>query len=641
MKPNFAHDFSRVQVHTVAPKQIQTKLTINQPGDKYEQEADRVAEQVMHMPEPRLQRQNLPEEKEILQTKPLMQGRVGSGMKGHSEVPDIVNQVLHTSGQPLDLATRDFMESRFGHNFRQVRVHTDGHAAESARAVNARAYTVGQDVVFGAGEYRPETTFGRRLLAHELTHVTQQQAGTPFARTAIQRKEKAPEKNSAAGGPQLDFRPAKNTPPCACLVFIHHDEKNARLMAQLMYEFCRYNLAIVTPQTKIRAIDLPNKGKVDPNELFPRKIAEECWSNDKPCEDFLAKNAKSTKASMVKEFAQRQFFLTIKKCSDGFSLPVVALHNNTIDDTAGYRKAVGDSKAPLNLDPVKGKTFDDTLKAGETSTESNTAPFEDLKEWLLKKMPGVKKKKAAKGAKRTIKGGPITPGKTNIFLWCTAEDISRCHIGDPKRPDNVVWVTNSADFEKLRRTKTNVVLQTRVDPKGKSAEDLSSLFVFLEDIIGANFSALIIQLEADVAVEASAISDAIDDIRKLQEFGDLTLGAALDQLFEILGRIVELLLRLLLVASAQGARALKLSQLRYINIETPNKTYDPSSTTRAELRVESFHDVRATLATVGLDCCDAKPAEGETESAVEKVEKALKEGKLPKKAKKKTKGAIL
>lgn len=88
--------------------------------------------------------------------------------------PPIVREVLRAPGRPLDSATRVFMESRFGQNFSRVRVHTDTRAAESARLVNASAYTVGQDVVFGAGQYAPGTDTGQRLIAHELTHVVQQ-----------------------------------------------------------------------------------------------------------------------------------------------------------------------------------------------------------------------------------------------------------------------------------------------------------------------------------------------------------------------------------------------------------------------------------------------------------------------------------
>src|SRR4029077_9193611 len=89
-------------------------------------------------------------------------------------VPPIVHEVLEAPGQPLDVQTRAFMEPRFGHDFGHVRVHTDVKAADSARAVNALAYTVGRDIVFGAGRYAPDKSEGRGLVAHELAHVLQQ-----------------------------------------------------------------------------------------------------------------------------------------------------------------------------------------------------------------------------------------------------------------------------------------------------------------------------------------------------------------------------------------------------------------------------------------------------------------------------------
>lgn len=96
-------------------------------------------------------------------------------------IAPIVREVLGSGGQPLDRNTRAFFEERFGHDFGRVRVHTDARAADSARAVNAYAYTVGQDVVFGAGRYEPATSAGKRLLAHELTHVVQQGNKAPGA----------------------------------------------------------------------------------------------------------------------------------------------------------------------------------------------------------------------------------------------------------------------------------------------------------------------------------------------------------------------------------------------------------------------------------------------------------------------------
>lgn len=106
-----------------------------------------------------------------LQRTPLSQN--GRGERGEG-APPIVHEVLHSPGQPLDAATRAFMEPLFGQDFSQVRVHTGLKAAESARAVNALAYTVGREVVFGAEQYNLQNSAGRKLIAHELTHVVQQ-----------------------------------------------------------------------------------------------------------------------------------------------------------------------------------------------------------------------------------------------------------------------------------------------------------------------------------------------------------------------------------------------------------------------------------------------------------------------------------
>lgn len=98
---------------------------------------------------------------------------------GQSTVPPIVHDVLRSPGQPLDPATRAFMEPRFGHNLGHVRIHTDDQAAKSARAVNARAYTVRGDIVFDHDRFVPDTPAGKRLLAHELTHIVQQRGSEP------------------------------------------------------------------------------------------------------------------------------------------------------------------------------------------------------------------------------------------------------------------------------------------------------------------------------------------------------------------------------------------------------------------------------------------------------------------------------
>lgn len=161
---------------------IQPKLKIGQSNDRYEREADRVAEQVMRMPSsqgraPRCACGGIPGpdgECTACKEKRLGLQRFSSAPAGPSEASPAVYDVLGHPGQPLDAGTRRWMESRFGHDFGSVRVHTDGRAGASARAVGARAYTVGERVVFDTGEYAPGTKEGQRLLAHELTHVMQQ-----------------------------------------------------------------------------------------------------------------------------------------------------------------------------------------------------------------------------------------------------------------------------------------------------------------------------------------------------------------------------------------------------------------------------------------------------------------------------------
>ena len=106
--------------------------------------------------------------------KGLLQRSAAKESTNEVPLPPIVNDVLNSPGRPLDAETRAYFEPRLGHDFSQVRVHTDDRAAESADAVNAHAYTVGPQLVFGAGQFAPHTSAGRHLLAHELTHVVQQ-----------------------------------------------------------------------------------------------------------------------------------------------------------------------------------------------------------------------------------------------------------------------------------------------------------------------------------------------------------------------------------------------------------------------------------------------------------------------------------
>jgi hypothetical protein len=155
---------------------LQAKLRIGQSNDIYEQEADRIAEQVMRMTDPVLQRKcvKCDEDKERLLQAKESPGKVLATQD--QSMPPLVHQVLSSPGQPLDPGTRAFMEPRFDHDFSRVKVHLGAAAEQSAWEMNAHAYTVGHNMVFDAGRFAPGTQEGRRLIAHELTHVVQQGA---------------------------------------------------------------------------------------------------------------------------------------------------------------------------------------------------------------------------------------------------------------------------------------------------------------------------------------------------------------------------------------------------------------------------------------------------------------------------------
>lgn len=167
---------------TPAPRQTQAKLKVGDPGDAYEREADRLADSVMNMPaSPQsavgvtgaaigVQRKCAAckrEDEQVLRRKP---------MRSDTDAAEVHAGKLSGlgGGRPLDTSTRGFFESRFNRNFGHVRIHDDGQSAAFASNINARAFTLGSHIGFASGQYTPETQSGRRLLAHELTHVVQQ-----------------------------------------------------------------------------------------------------------------------------------------------------------------------------------------------------------------------------------------------------------------------------------------------------------------------------------------------------------------------------------------------------------------------------------------------------------------------------------
>ena len=205
---------------------IQPKLTIGQPNDKYEQEADRMADQIMRMPEPEqslvnghsslrrkesepvspecieegnptmIQRQ-IDEEEEtvhtILQRQAEEKGKIEEKQANNQTPPVTSNiesriQSLKGGGQTLPDSTLSFFEPRFGVDFSKVRIHKDSQAEETAKSLNAKAFTIGNNIVFRNGEFAPGTHRGNSLIAHELTHILQQSDGTPGNKQVIRRE---------------------------------------------------------------------------------------------------------------------------------------------------------------------------------------------------------------------------------------------------------------------------------------------------------------------------------------------------------------------------------------------------------------------------------------------------------------------
>jgi hypothetical protein len=156
---------------------LQTKLRVNEPGDAYEQEADRAAEQVL------AQRAH----PGVSSAPPRIQRYVEQPTGQADAAPASVERVLASPGRSLEPALRQDMEQRFGHDFSRVRVHSDSVSEQSTREVNAHAYTIGHNIAFGSGKFAPASNAGRKLLAHELAHVVQQTQGVvPF----VQRRER-------------------------------------------------------------------------------------------------------------------------------------------------------------------------------------------------------------------------------------------------------------------------------------------------------------------------------------------------------------------------------------------------------------------------------------------------------------------
>jgi outer membrane protein OmpA-like peptidoglycan-associated protein len=210
----FSHDVSQIPVYPKTPVRVQAKLTVSTPGDIYEQEADRVADEVMRTPAAAvLPGMEMPDE---TQGRPVrrMCAQPEEGeqnirrREAAGETPTVTPAVAarldatRGSGEPLSKSVRSFMEPRFGVDFSGVRVHTGSMAAWLNQELKSQAFTQQRDIYFGAGKYEPESAQGKRLLTHELAHVIQQSG-------SMQPEPRIDRQNAQETGEVLNEREAK------------------------------------------------------------------------------------------------------------------------------------------------------------------------------------------------------------------------------------------------------------------------------------------------------------------------------------------------------------------------------------------------------------------------------------------------
>jgi hypothetical protein len=234
------HDDDQVHRHASGAADRQAgSLRVSQPDEPAEREADSLADRVMRSAGPvaptvqadgQVQRKGAADMSEYDED---LQRSAAGPEAGGAAVDDRVRAV-RGGGQPLDRETRSFMEERLGHDFEHVRVHTDSTAATAAKAVNAHAFTLGSDIAFAAGQWRPATYAGRRLLAHELTHVVQQgRAGLVASPTPVVQRDLA---TAPPAGPVEDQADLTDAQVRSAIAFnrARYDEANTRLIQSLL-----------------------------------------------------------------------------------------------------------------------------------------------------------------------------------------------------------------------------------------------------------------------------------------------------------------------------------------------------------------------------------------------------------------------
>jgi hypothetical protein len=384
-------------------------------------------------------------------------------------------------------------------------------------------------------------------------------------------------------------------------MLIHDNERNARKTAELMHENCAYNFVSVRHDTGKRCIKLPSHtvaGSFDPNEFFDPDIVKQCIDDEAACKDHLKNKLNSKNVAEIDRFVQISYFMSVKECSESFSLPVIALHNNAVNDTQAYRdQKAGKKVEELKKDDIEKGPLTGDEKKDEAADKLKLKPLSDM---LLSKFGAEVKNKLTEG------------GKTNIIRWCFSGELSACHIGDPDRPDHVTWATNREDFDKLKAKNINVALQN--DParlKPESMTDLSTLFLSLKTLMGTKLGPEVAKVTADLATLAADHKFRISELAALT-----TSGGASSELGALRALVIQGMIAFLAHEMTHKQAELdavqkefdKYANLHFLNIEGPG--YSLGERTDAG-RVESYEIIVENLKALNLHCCDGKEAEAE------------------------------
>jgi hypothetical protein len=403
------------------------------------------------------------------------------GFRHDSAVPAIVHDVLNAPGQPLDADTRAFMEPRFGHDFSKVRVHTDAKAAESASAVNAQAYTVGRDMVFGSRQYLPGTKMGNLLIAHELTHVIQQSRSSPSLQPqsvnlpgdTLEHEADAAAKQVMSGNPvtlsntvpafvvqrnKIQNHPVENfqsdpKQAKACVVHMHGEEKTALAVAKEVRSRRCVNLVHLDTNERNVGLEVTVKGethicKADPNRVFSEKGRSDNALNDEGCHLSTNPGIRTDKPIPVKA-------------------PAAAKPEDIKAAEEAAKKAAQEVKAAaaLELKTFAEKEWGEAI--GRCRGGSGSPMLEGPQPVLALHNNG---------------GGDFTPEKfkgvaeKNKPEGTLAKEVKNPSMKPGQNVHDFFLVTSLSDFDELRKTR-NVILQA--DPVPAKGQD-GSLSVALK-----------------------------------------------------------------------------------------------------------------------------------------------------------------